>query len=38
MELSEPVLVTPRQTQSTVRSGKAGAVDDPFFANLNSEL
>ena len=38
MELSEPVLVTPRQTVTTARSGEAGAVDDPFFANLNSEL
>ena len=38
MELSEPVLVTPRQTVTTARSGEAGAVDDPFFADLNSEL
>jgi hypothetical protein len=38
MELSEPVLVTPRQTVTTARSGETGAVDDPFFADLNSEL
>ena len=38
MELSKPVLVTPRQTVTTARSGETGAVDDPFFADLNSEL
>jgi NADH-quinone oxidoreductase subunit B len=38
MELSEPVLVTQRQTAAPAPSGKAGAVDDPFFANLNREL
>ena len=38
MELSEPALVTARQTVTPVRGGKAAGIDDPFFANLNSEL
>ena len=38
MELSEPVLVTERQAAAPAPSGKAGAVDDPFFANFNREL
>ena len=39
MELSEPVLAGTRQSEiAAKRGGKTGTVDDPFFANLNSEL
>ena len=38
MELSEPAFVTPRQAATAEPSGKPGAVDDPFFANLKGEL
>ena len=38
MELSEPGIVAPRQGPVAARTGQPVSANDPFFADLNSEL
>ncbi len=38
MELSGPGIVAPRQGPAAARTGQPVSANDPFFADLNSEL